>query len=52
MRAEARATAETVVWTETLMVRPTTGQPRAFSNQPKGHRLGINTQAHQQQRVF
>jgi hypothetical protein len=34
MRAEARATAETIVWTETLMVRPTPGQPRAFSSQP------------------
>ena len=34
MRAEARATAETVVWTEALMVRPTTRQPRAFSSQP------------------
>jgi hypothetical protein len=33
-------------------VRPTTGQPRAFSNQPKERRLGINTQTRQQQRVF
>ena len=43
MPVETRATAETVVWTETLMVRPTTGQPRAFSNQPKERCLGINT---------
>ena len=42
MPVETRATAETGVWTETLMVRPTTGQPRAFSNQPKGRRLGIS----------
>ena len=43
MPVEARATAGIVAWTETLMVRPTTGQPRAFSNQPKERRLGINT---------
>jgi hypothetical protein len=52
MPAEARATTATVVWTETLMVRPTTGQPRVFSDQPKDRRLGINTYTHQQQRVF
>jgi hypothetical protein len=52
MPVEMRATAGIVAWTETLMVRPTTGQPHAFSRQPKERRLGINTYTHQQQPVF
>ena len=52
MHVEARATTETVVWTETLMVRPTTGQARAFANQLKERCLDINTQTYQQQHVF
>ena len=43
MPVDTRATAGIVAWTETLMARPTTGQPRAFSNQLKGRSIGINT---------